>query len=375
MPRRNLGRDPRIGIRWPYKALNYLPSNKLWKYLAWKSGGNQPDQPFQLGKALSEVGRILIALPDDFQEILVAFPVVQSLVQGLPQAEFLFLVDQQSAGFIFSLFGPDRAVGIEWDRFHWGEPHFLETVLRAGAFRPDLSINLREETPPLMHFLLRSARAPIRVQVSGSSPHPFANLIVQSAEPANHLRRFLQTLKLWDLSDRPIPPKWSRLAASPENLREASVRLSSKGVNPEKTRLFLWQDADPLRQRELFRSAVSERAGQGAAQPLVVVSGSGPLYAASAPPQDLILATPALEIDSTGLLLGLFGQTARCIGLNGPLLQLAGISDTDVEARFLEADAPWDTSFLNPRLHVTYDKTGAANTPAGAGDEGLGARG
>ena len=370
MPRRNLGRDPRIGIRWPYKALNYLPSKQLWNYLTWKSGGNQVAPPFQLGKSLSEARRVLVALPDDFQEILVAFPVVQSLVKGLPQAEFLFLVDQQSAGFVFSLIGPDRAVSILWDQFHWGEPHFRDTVLRAGSFRPDLSINLRAETPPLMHFLLRSAQAAIRIQISGDAPRPFANLIVQAAEPSNHLRRFLQTLKLWDLSDRPITPKWSRLAASPENLREASVRLSSKGVNPEKTRLFLWQDVDPIRQRELFRTAVTERAGQGAAQPLVVVSGSGPLYASTPPPQDVILATPALEVDSTGLLLGLFGQTARSIGLNGPLLHLAGISDTDVEARFQEADAPWDTSFLNPRMRVTYDKTGAADTPAGAGSQG-----
>lgn len=374
MLRRNLGRDPRIGIRWPYKALNFLPSKQLWNYLTWKSGGNQANPPYQLGKSLTEARRVLIALPDDFQEILVAFPVVQSLVQGLPQAEFLFLVDQQSAGFIFSLFGPDRAVGILWNQFHWGEPHFRETVLRAGSFRPDLTLNLRGETPPLMHFLLRSTQASIRIQVSGEAPRPFANLIVHAAEPSNHLRRFLQTLKLWDLSDRPITPKWSRLTASPENLREASVRLSSKGVNPEKTRLFLWQDVDPVRQRELFRTAVTERAGQGAAQPLVVISGSGPLYASAPPPQDVILATPALEVDSTGLLLGLFGQTARSIGLNGPLLHLAGISDTDVEARFQESEAPWDTSFLNPRLRVVYEKAGAANEPAGAGIQGLVAR-
>ena len=375
MPRRNLGRDPRIGIRWPYKALNYLPSKQLWNYLTWKSGGNQPAPPFQLGKSLAETRRVLIALPDDFQEILVAFPMVQSLVQGLPQAEFLFLVDQQSAGFVFSLFGPDRAVAIHWEQFHWGERHFQETVLRASAFRPELSINLRGETPPLMHFLLRSAQAAIRIQIAGEAPRPFANLIVQAAEPSNHLRRFLQTLKLWDLTDRPITPKWSRLTASPENLREASVRLSSKGVNPEKTRLFLWQDVDPVRQRELFRTAVTERAGQGAAQPLVVINGSGPLYACAPPPHDVIQSTPALEVDSTGLLLGLFGQTARCIGLNGPLLHLAGISDTEVEARFQASDAPWDTSFLNPRLRVIYEKTGAAETPAGAGDQGLRARG
>ena len=356
MPRRNLGRAPGIGIRWPYKALNYLPPRQLWKYLTWKSGGQRPEPPFQLGKSLSEVRRVLIALPDDFQEILIAFPVVQCLVRALPKTEFMFLVDQDSAGFIFSLYGPDRALAIRPNEFHWGEPHFQAMVKTAVGYRAEMSINLRGETPPLMQFLLRSAAAPIRIQVSGDAPPLYANLSLNPSGPPNHLRRFLQVLRLWDATEQPIVPKWSRLTASPENVREAAARLSSKGVNPEKTRLFLWQNLDPVRQRELFRAAVSERAGQGAAQPLVVVNGAGPLYASDPPPQDLILATPALEIDSTGLLLGLFTQTARSIGLNGPLLQLAGIADTDVEAKFSEEDAPWDTSFLNPRLKVVYDK-------------------
>ncbi|MEO6098471.1 MAG: hypothetical protein ABIW76_23490, partial [Fibrobacteria bacterium] len=58
-------------------------------------------------------------------------------------------------------------------------------------------------------------------------------------------------------------------------------------------------------------------------------------------------------------------QTACSIGLNGPLLQLAGIADTDVEAKFTEADAPWDTSFLNPRLWIEYEK------PAGNAESGM----
>ncbi|MEO6097005.1 MAG: hypothetical protein ABIW76_15535, partial [Fibrobacteria bacterium] len=348
MPRINLGRAPGIGIRWPYKALNYLPPRHLWKYLTLKSGGQRFDAPFQLGKSLSNLRRVLIALPEDFQEILIAFPVVQSLVQALPKTEFMFLVPQDSAGFISSLYGPDRALAVRPMEFHWGEPHFQVLVKTAAGFQADISLNLRSETPPLMQFLLRSASAPIRVQVSGDAPPHFANLSLNASDPPNHLRRVLQVLRLWDATDQPIVPKWSRLTANPENLREAGARLSSKGVTPEKTRLFLWQNLDPVRQRELFRAAVSERASQGAAQPLVVVNGAGPLYASDPPPQDLILATPVLEIDSTGLLLGLFAQTACSIGLNGPLLQLAGIADTDVEAKFTEADAPWDTSFLNP---------------------------
>ncbi|HKP96136.1 MAG TPA: hypothetical protein VJ385_10295 [Fibrobacteria bacterium] len=358
MARRNLGREPEIGKRWPYKALNYLPSRQLWKYLTWKSGGDFAAPPFSLGKALSGRLRILIRLPEDFRQILIAFPVVQSLIQDLADSEFLFLTRQEWVGFLSALFGPDRILGMRAEDFQWGEPHFQEVVRSTGAFRPDLILNLGEETPPLMHFLLRSSRAGLRVQVSGEAPRPFANVLLHPSDPPNHLRRFLQTIRLWNFSARPIVPKWSRLGVSPENLKDAAARLTAKGLRPESTRLFLWQGANPVRERELFQAAVKARSPQGAAQALLVLNGAGPLWASPPPPQDLTLSLPGLEVESTGLLLGLFSLTARSIGTNGPLLHLAGIADTDVEARFGEEDSPWDTSFLNPRLRVVYERPG-----------------
>jgi hypothetical protein len=354
MARRNPGRTPLIGKRWPYKSLNYLPTRQLWKYLTWKSGGTQPEAPFHLGKSLSEARRILVVLPDGFQEILVAFPMVQCLVQDLPGSEFLFLTGHDLAGFVSALFGPDRVLGMRPEEFYWGEVHFRELVARAAGFRADVSINLREDAPPLMHYLLRTSAAPIRVEVSGEEPRPFANLILKPSDPSNHLKRFLQAVLLWNFSDRPITPMWSRLGVSPENLKEAQTRLVSKGVRPESTRLFLWQDGDQALQRELFQAAVSERSSQGAAKSLVVVNGAGPLLATPPPPQDLVTGLPGMEVESIGLLLGLFSQTAYSIGINGPLVQLAGIADTDVEAHFRPEEAVWDTAFLNPRLKVKY---------------------
>src|SRR4051812_13721831 len=108
MARRNLGREPEIGKRWPYKALNYLPSRQLWKYLTLKSGGKLADPPFSLGKTLSGNLRLLIRLPEDFRQILIAFPVVQCLIHDLAGSEFLLLAPQNRVGFLSALFGPDR---------------------------------------------------------------------------------------------------------------------------------------------------------------------------------------------------------------------------------------------------------------------------
>jgi hypothetical protein len=356
MARGNPGRAPLIGSRWPYKALNYLPSKQLWKYLTWKSGGDHSGPPFTLDKNLSGPLKILIRLPEDLQSILVAFPAVQCLVQGMPQSEFLFLAPQPLTGFLSAMFGPERILGVQAQEFHWGEPHFQELVRATAAFKPDLILNLAQGTEPLMHFLLRSTKAPMRAQVAGDAIPPFANIFLNPTEPGNHLRGYLLALKLWDFSERPIVPKWSRLAPGPENIKEAYARLGSKGLRPESTRLFLWQGASPARERELFKEAVQERSGQGTALSLAVVYGAGPLWASPAPPQDLILSTPCFEVESTGKLLALFASAARSIGTNGPLLHLAGLTDTDVEARFEERESAWDTAFLNPRMKVKYDK-------------------
>jgi hypothetical protein len=357
MARRKLGREPEIGKRWPYKALNYLPPKQLWRFLTWKSGGKLPDAPFQLGKALSNKIRLLILLPEDLQQVLTAFPVVQSLVNDLPGVDLLILAPSPMTGFLAALFGPDRVLGIDNGNFLWGEAHFQNLVRSASAFRPQLCINLRLETSPLIHFLVRSSGAPMRVQVSGEARGPFANIFLHAGEPANHLRRNLQVLRLWEFSEKPIVPKWSRLTASADNLKEAHVMLTAKGLRPESTRLFLWQGASPQRERELFQATVRERAAQGASKALAVLSGAGGLWGTPAPPQDMLLGLPAFEVESTGLLLALLSQSVRSIGTNGRLLHLAGIADADATGHFTADDAAWDTSFLNPRLRVIYDKT------------------
>ena len=366
MARQIPGRFQGIGKRWPYKALNFLPPTQLWKYLGWKSGPALPAAPFQLGKSLTGCKRILVALPDGFQENLVAFSVVQSLVQERPDTEFLFLIEHHLTGFLAALLGSDRVAGIRWDELYWGEAHFQELQRIASAFHPEIALNFRAETPPLLHFVLRASGAPIRVQVAGDPPVAFANVALRPADPPNHLRRFAQATRLWDVSERPVPVKWTRLAAGPENLKEAHARICSKGLRPEATRLFLWQEETSSAQRELFRKVAAERAVQGEAQSLLVVNGAGPFFPTPPPPQDVILGIPSLEIDSTGLLLGLFARTRRSIGTNGPLLHLASLADTDVEAHFSAADAVWDVSATNARMKVIYEEAAGSGRSEGS---------
>jgi hypothetical protein len=93
------------------------------------------------------------------------------------------------------------------------------------------------------------------------------------------------------------------------------------------------------------------------------VHGGGPLFPTPPPPADLAAGLPTLQVDATGLMLGLFARSRRSIGVNGPLLHLASLADTEVEAHFGPEDRAWDTSWLNTRLKVVYD-AGQVEAPA-----------
>ena len=354
MALRNPGGLPGIGKRWPYKALNFLPERKMWQFLRAKSRAGSGGEPFRLREALTGCKRILIALPEGLQENLVAFPVVRSLVRGRPDTDFLFLADHYLTAFLAALLGHDRVLGIRPDDLYWGEPHFLELRRVSREFRPDISINLRSLSPPLFHFILRAAGAPMRVQAGGDGPEGFANIALHPAPPPNLLRRYMQVVGLWNAAEAPIPVKWARLAPGPENLKEAHDRLRAAGLNPDATRLFLWQHGDSREENELLRRSLSGLPESGDGQSLLLVNGASPLFATPPPPPDLTAGIPSLSIDSTGQMLGLFGSTRGSIGVNGPLLHLAALADTDVEAHFGAADREWDTSAWNVRMRVFY---------------------
>jgi len=278
MASKNPGGLPAIGKRWPYKALNFLSERRMWEYLRAKSAAGRFEEPFRLGEALGGCKRILLALPEGLQENLVAFPVVRSLVRSRPDTSFLFLADQSLTSFLAALYGQDQIAGIRREELFWGEPHFLELRRATEAFRPDVSINLRAGSPPLLHFIMRAARATILVQANGDAPAGFANVVLRPSEPANHLRRFLQATSLWDAAEEPIAVKWARLTPSPENLKDAHARLAGLGRKPETTRLFLWQYGNSLKEHALFRKLASDTAGRPADRSLLIINGGGPLF-------------------------------------------------------------------------------------------------
>lgn len=350
MSRRILDRDFRIGKRWPHRIFDFLPSRLLWRYLAWKGGASLPDSPFEVGKALSGADRILVALPEPVPEMLIALPAVQAHFSARPDSAIWLLAGPRETPFLASLFGRERILTLDPDRFFLGDPHYQDLMVQARGLRPNLVINFRDVSHPLLHQLLRATQAPLRVLLGEAPPVPFYNVTLAATQPVNHLRHFQMAARLWDAAGISMSGRWTRLDATADSLSRAALMLKPAGLKPESTWIFPWQDLPEGPQSALLKDVAA--AARAAGHSVAVLQAEGGLFATPEPPPQVAETYPCLKTDTPGTLLALFASTAGTVGCHGPLVLLAGLTDANVTAYLREEDAPYDTSSLNGKLRV-----------------------
>jgi hypothetical protein len=287
--------------------------------------------------------------------MLISIPVIQAFFQALPDAAIWLLAGPRESDFLAVLFGRERLFILDPDRFHLGEDHFRELRGRLEGMRPDLVLNLRDTSPPLLHFLLRLSQAPLRIQLGADPGWPYYNISLAPGEPLNHLRRYRMAVRLWAASGRPMPEKWTRLSPPQEAMARAKALLDSKVLQGEATILFPWQDrfegGAGNGQLALLKTLSAQAAAGKPRRTVAVVHISEGIFA-STPPGHLSETYPCLKADSESTLVALFASTAATAGLNGPSLLLAGLTDADVTGYFTAEDAPFDTSGMNARMRV-----------------------
>ncbi len=383
MASRILGQPSEIGKRWPHRALNFLSTPQKWKYLAWKASNSLPkiEPSLSFGQILDNSPRILILLPEDFSEILLTIPVLQSLLRVHPGIELLLLSSNRAKPFLSILFGPSQVVDILPEEFFWGEHYFKEIIKAVQDFKPIISVNFRGETPPLFAYLLLSGRAQMRIFINDfgvkaeeivAAQKPFSTIVLnpkllfdpesksdsESAPKSNpladknYLRRYALLLSLWNFSKTPVNCTWSRLKPSADQLKMAHEKIASKGLDPSRTRIFLWQNENLELQRKLLSRALSERQGSGESLSLLVLTATVGPFSYSPPLPEEVIGLPNLEVGQLGLLLAYFDSVPHCLGLNGPLLHFASLTETTVSAFYEKKDAPWDVSWLNPKFKI-----------------------
>jgi hypothetical protein len=201
---------------------------------------------------------------------------------------------------------------------------------------------------------MRSSMAPLRVELSRDAHWPFANITLRPGDHANRLKDFMLAAQLWRAGGHTIPIKWVRITPTQENVETATTLLASRGALAQDTCLFVWQSLPEEVQSKSLHLAKDNLAREHPHKTVVVMHTGSPVADAQAPPPAVEERFPCLQALDLSSLVGFFSVADRVMGANGPLLHLASITDTDVEGYFLSVDAPYDTSFLNPRFHVNY---------------------
>lgn len=350
MSRRILDREFRVGKRWPHRILDFLPSGLLWRYLTWKSGIAVPDSPFEVGKALSGSDRILVALPEPLPEMLICLPAVQAHFRARPESAIWLLAGPRETPFLASLFGRERILTLDPDRFFLGDEHYRDLLLQAQGLRPDLVINFRDVSHPLLHQMLRATQAPLRVLLGKAPPVPFYNVTLAATPPVNHLRHYQMAARLWDAAGIPMSGKWTRLDPTADSLSRAALMLKPAGLKAGSTWIFPWQEVPADAQSALLEDVAA--AARAAGNAVAVLQAEGGLFSSPEPPPHVAETYPCLKTDTPGTLLALFASTAGTVGCHGALLLLAGLTDANVTAYLREEDAAYDTSGLNAKLRV-----------------------
>lgn len=338
----------KVAKKWPHRLLNFLPSRQLWRYLTWQSGGPGIEAPFDIGKELSGADRVLMLLPETLPELLIALPMVQAHFLALPKAAIWLVAGQRETPFLSSIFGRERLLELEPDHFYLGEDHFRDLLGRLQGMRADVVLNLRSDTPPLMHYLLRGTHAALRIQLGSEPQWPFSNITLAPREPRNHLRHFQMAARLWDAAGIPVAGKWPRLEPPSDAAARVEQLLKPAGLKAGNTWIFPWQDGPIAAQSSLLRELAA--ATRAAGHSLALVQAEGGLFGSPTPPPDI--SHPVLKTDSPATLIALFASTAGTVGVHGNLILLAGLTDADVTAYLREEDAAFDTSDLNQRLRV-----------------------
>lgn len=343
-------RPARIGKRWPYRFLDLLPPKQLWRFLLWNSGGDRPDPTFEIRPALAGAHRILAILPESPSDFLLTLPILQAHFQSLPEAAIWILAGPGESPFLASIFGKERVLTLDPRVFHYGEEGFKDLQSRIRGMRPDLVINFRSPCPPLLQFLVRSSASPLRVHLDPAVKPPFSNISLAPTDPPNRFRHYQMVTRLWEAAGTPLNGKWSRLTPTPESQGRAELLLKAAGLKPGQTLLFPWQDKPAKDQAALLAEVAKQARAKG--QSIAVLLAEGGPFASPPPPATVADGYPCLRTDTPGTLLGLFAVTAGTVGMRGPLLLLAGLTDADVTGYFGEEDAAYDTSAWNGRMRV-----------------------
>ncbi len=350
MMQKILAQRIRIAKKWPFRLLNYCSLSYQKAFLIRKTG-KKVLKPFDLAATLNSCKKIILVAPNTFQEQLIAYPLLHTLIQNLPPQKLVVITPQEHLAFLQVVLqnnsSPVEFISYVETDLYWGEKAFEALKQQFSHLQGDVMINLQMSQPPLLAAILRGIQAKLSITLS-EDEFSTANITLLPKNPYNLLRHYTQILDLWRFVGNNSPLIWPLINSESDNINEAQNRFRQIGVTPKQVGIFLWQNEASEKQREAYTLALKDMHAKGI-RAILVFSGN------TSPEGPIEFKTlPQLGASSLGKMLALFSQAAEVYGVNCDLLHLANLSGVPVQGYFLSEDAPFDTSFFNPRCEVQY---------------------
>jgi len=244
----NIPPDLALALHGPRRLLQLFPASWKRNYLLRHSGGREDTGRLSLPDQLLAAKRILIVWPERGEDLLMAFPAIESLrrVAG-EDAVFAHLAPSELNWLLADFFPAGQILSWTREGLAWHAPAVQALVDSLQTFSPEMSINLMDPCPSVLRAAVRASGAQLRLAMESTPTWPYANIRVQTESETPLAGRYFRILDSWRYAGFEPSEQWPVLPVEAEQRQDGEEAWKLSGAAPESTWLFAHDVADVSR--------------------------------------------------------------------------------------------------------------------------------
>jgi len=346
----------KLAKKWPYKFLNFLPGNKQYQFLNWKSRTFNSTEMFNFRIPFQKMEKGIILLPDHLGEIFLSLPLLSFFIKQCGNTNITVLCTDTFTNIISGFFKEIAILEINKNEYFLETKHFKNLTKKVSLIQADFFIQMNIQTNMLNLFLQKASQAKLKLNL-GKESYPFANLNLMATAQSNIFQLYQEIVNYWKNQPSASLIKQLSIKADISYTKEIKQELVHARINEKKICLFLWDDNPRNQQWQSDCIQKLERAMPGDFQLALVLPDT-------LKKNTLVLhgrekSIPYFQNLSLGKMISLFFESSHIIGLHTPMIHLANYCGKKVTGLYVKEDKPFDTSLIFKKFHIKYIDTNA----------------
>ncbi len=337
------------------------------KLLFWKAKPFiAPSPSGWIGQFLLDSQRILIVLPQEFDQLLTALPVLFSFKRSLRSVSWLYVVESKHIELLAGLLPETSVIGYKDGELLWKSEPWMKLQTQLQNFNPQISIDFSSKPLKRLAYLQLISGSALRISLCRENEWPFSNIILRPEGNSNWLSHFSLSAQLWNLSQQSISVTKLSLGVNPDTQQALDEHLKQKGLKAKGFSLLLWHSPKSSAQLDLLKNMhQSHHKSNSSSNPNKKPNGHGEKkirqsIAILAAPREGNLPEELLDSPDYVIfrprkfsqILGVLQSAAQIYSFGGWALHLAALTDSPVLALLLKDEQEQNTSWLNTNLKI-----------------------